>query len=417
MPSGVLPWIVWGLGAGLFCYNYFQRVAPSVMVADLMRDFAVTAATLGNLSAFYFYSYIAMQLPVGVLLDRFGSRRVLAIAAFVCGLGSVVFALAETLPEAQMGRLLTGTGAGFAFVGSLKLAANWFPTHRFALLSGLTMMVGMAGGLWGQAPLALTVAAWGWRSAMMVAGIAGLALALAIWLVVRDAPRNGDTPSAHTPPLPLLRGLALAVKEREAWLLSFVDLSMAAIVLAFVSLWSVPYLMQAYALDRAAAAGANSLALIGWAIGAPASGWLSDHIRRRKLPMLVAGVIVLVSFVALIYIPNLPFIGARLLLFMNGFASGAMIIAFAAVREHSLPSATGATIAFINMVMVGVGALMQPVIGWILDLRWDGAVADGARVYSVAAYREAFLTLVACGIISVIAAMFTRETYCRPVRG
>jgi MFS family permease len=413
----MLPWIVWGLGAALFSYNYFQRVAPSVMVADLMRDFAVTAATLGNLSAFYFYSYTAMQLPVGVLLDRFGSRRVLSVAAFVCGLGSVVFAVAETLAVAQVGRLLTGIGAGFGFVGSLKLAAHWFPPHRFALVSGLTMMMGMAGGLWGQTPLALMVAAWGWRATMTVAGAVGVALALAIWLVVRDAPRDGDTPPPDpAPPLPILRGLVLAIKARETWLLAFVDLSMTAIVLAFVSLWSVPYLMQAYALDRATAAAANSLALVGWAIGAPASGWLSDRIRRRKMPMLVAGSAVLASFVALVYIPDLPLVAARVLLFVNGLTSGAMIIAFAAVREHSPPSATGAAIAFVNMVMVGAGALMQPVIGWILDFRWDGAIVDGARIYSVAAYREAFLTLVACGVISVVAAMLTRETHCRPVR-
>jgi MFS family permease len=151
---GPLPWFMWSLGALFFCYAFFQRVAPSVLVSDLMRDFGVGAAVLGNLSAFYFYAYAGMQLPLGVLVDNWGPRRILAGGALVCGLGTLMFATADTLGPAYLGRLLIGAGAGFAFVATMKLAGTWFPPRRFALMSGLTGMMGMAGAVAGQAPMA-----------------------------------------------------------------------------------------------------------------------------------------------------------------------------------------------------------------------------------------------------------------------
>ncbi|MCW9045636.1 MAG: MFS transporter, partial [Alphaproteobacteria bacterium] len=140
-----LPWLFWVLAASFYCYGFFHRVAPSVMVKELMADFAVSAAILGNLSAFYFYAYAGLQLPVGMLTDKFGARRVLAIAAVLCGVGSYLFATAETLPVAYLGRLLIGAGAGFSWVGALKVIAEWFPPHRFAMVSGMTLMLGMVG--------------------------------------------------------------------------------------------------------------------------------------------------------------------------------------------------------------------------------------------------------------------------------
>ncbi len=116
--GGPLPWLMWSLGALFFCYAFFQRVAPSVLVSDLMRDFGVGAAVLGNLSAFYFYAYAGMQLPLGVLVDNWGPRRILTGGALVCGLGTLMFATADTLGPAYLGRLLVGGGAGAGCQGA-----------------------------------------------------------------------------------------------------------------------------------------------------------------------------------------------------------------------------------------------------------------------------------------------------------
>lgn len=388
-----LSWLVWGLGAVFFGYGFFQRVAPSVMIDQLMRDLAVGGAILGNLSAFYFYAYASLQIPIGLMLDRWGPRRMLSLGALLCACGSVIFALAEGLTLAYAGRLLIGAGAAFAFVGSLKLATHWFPPQRFAQVSGLTMMLGMAGGVLGQAPLAALVEAAGWRGLLWGAGMVGLLLAAALWLIVRDRP-------PHEPP-----ALRAVVTRRENLLVALTGASMSAPLLAFAGLWGVAWLMQTYGLTRPAAAGIASLLLIGWAVGAPAAGALSDRIGRRR-PLLALGALIGLSCLALlIYLPALPALLMSGLFLIAGLALGAMVVSFAVAREVNPPEQTGAAYGFVNGAVVATGAIFQPLIGWLLDLQWDGAMAAGARVYDPEAYRFAFSVLLVFLVVGLLATL------------
>jgi len=406
-----MPWLFWGLAASFYCYGFFQRVAPSVMVDRLMADFAVSAAVLGNLSAFYFYSYAAIQLPVGILTDRFGARRVLAVATALCGVGSYMFATADNLTVAYIGRLLIGAGAGFSWVGALKVIGEWFPPHRFALVTGLTMMLGMSGAVGGQAPLAKLIEAFGWRETMSGAAVFGIGLAIAIWLILRDKPIT--PPTNPTQQRSLLSGLLSAIKRPQTWIIGIFGFCMTAPMLAFAGLWGVPYVSLVYDLTRAESGMLVSTLLIGWACGGPTVGWISDHFKRRKLPMLFGGVVTLSSFSALIYVPELPLNGAYALLFINGVSSATMILSFAMARELNRPSASGSVLGMINMMIMISGALFQPLIGWLLDQNWDGVMANGSPVYTADAYRTAFFVLVLCGVGTIITALLMRETHCK----
>ena len=411
--SGAIPWTIWTLGASFYCYGFFQRVAPSVIVDELMRDFAASAAILGNLSAFYFYAYASLQIPVGVMVDRWGPRRVLSVAVVLCGIGSALFATADGLLTAYAGRALIGGGAGFAFVGTLKLASVWFPPHRFALLSGLTIMLGMAGAVGGQGPLAALVATLGWRQTLTVASVFAMLLAAAIWLIVRDRPA-AEAERPEPPSGSLLRGLLGVLGNPQSWFVSVFGGCMSGPMLAFGALWGVPYMVQAHGLERPAAAASVSLMMVGWGIGAPLSGWFSDRIGRRKVPMLLGAGGALASIGAVIYLLGLPLPAVQALLLVNGIFSGTMILSFATAREHNAPEAAGAALGFANMASMAAGALFQPAIGWILDLQWDGRMVDGARLYSTGAYQIAFLTLLACGVGALMVTLLSRETHCRP---
>jgi len=417
--KGLYPWIVWSVAAVFYCYGFFQRVAPSVMVTELMTDFAVNAAVLGNLSAFYFYAYAGLQLPVGVFVDRWGARRMLACAALLCGSGSALFAIADSITMAYAGRLLIGAGAAFTWVGALKLAVEWLPPRRFAMITGMTLMLGMAGAVGGQAPLALAVAAVGWRATLMMAAVFAAGLAGVIWFVVRDRPQSGSPHAEETDmgnqASGLLRGLKLTLATPQSWIIAVFGAAITAPLLSFAGLWGVPYLMQAYGIDRTAAAATTSMMLIGWGIGAPLAGWASDYIHRRRLPMLIGSVAALLIFSVVIYVPDLPLLTVRILFFAHGLASGVMIIVFAVGREHNRPGAAGATLGFINAFVMASGAFFQPFIGWLLDANWDGTTVAGGRVYSTAAYETALLALVGCSIVTVLAAIMTRETRCQNV--
>ncbi len=406
--------VVWLLAAFGFFFAWVLRVSPSVMVEPLMADFQVGGALLGTLSGLYFYTYALLQAPAGLAMDRWGPRRALALAALVTAAGCALFALAPTIEVAYLGRLLIGGGVAFAFLGSLVLASAWFPQRRFAMFSGLGMGIGLLGGIVGQAPLALAVEVAGWRDAMMALAAGALVLSAATWLVVRDTPEPRPARAAAGAGEPVLRGLWAVMRRSQTLYIAFFSGLMSAPMLAFGALWGVPYTMQAYGLSKIEAASVMAPILFGFTAGAPAWGWLSDRIGRRKLPMLAGALTSLLAATGAIYIPGLPLAAYGVLLFLMGFGGASMAVSYAATREHNAGGGTGAALGFVNMCAVLGGAVFQPLLGWLLDLQWDGRLVAGARVYAAEAYRLAFLVLPGLCIVGFIAALRVRETYCRP---
>ena len=410
-PAGGLLYAGWFLCALFFLYAFVHRVAPSVMVDDLMRDFAVGGAILGDLSAFYYYAYAGSQIPVGVLFDRFGPRRLITAAGALVAVGSVVFATAETLEFAYLGRLMIGLGCAFSFAGALNYAALWLPSSRFATLGGWAQMMGVLGGIAGQAPMGAAVEAFGWRPVVLVLAVFGVGLTLAFGLVLRDKPRPVDPSAVATS---MLAGLKRATGTAQVWLAASFGMTMTASMLAFAGLWGVPYVMQAQDLTKAEAAGLVSILFVGWGIGAPLMGWLSDRLRRRRALVMAGGLLATLGIAAAIYTPGITPLWLGVILFVQGLGASSMVLCFAIARENTPAWAGGATLGVVNTLVVGSGAVMQPLLGWALDALWDGRVEAGARVYSVAAYETAFLILPVTCAAGVLAALFLRETHGRP---
>ncbi|WP_170294962.1 MFS transporter [Roseospira navarrensis] len=409
-----LPWIMWGLGALFYCYGFFQRTAPSVMVDELMREFAVGAAITGTLSGLYFYTYAGLQIPVGLILDRFGPRRVLAVACALAGAGSLLFALSESLMGAYAGRLMIGGAVAFTWVGALLIITRWLPPERFAMMSGLTLACGMAGGVGGQAPLALLIEQIGWRGALGVAAALALVLAGLIALIVRDTgPYSPPAPTPDAGPRPSLRaGLARVLRNPQTYVVGVYAAALTSPMLSFAGLWGVPYLQRVHGVDRELAALATSGMMIGWGIGAPLMGWLSDRLRRRRVVMLIAASGSLVTLAAALYAPGLPFAAVAALMLVNGVVAGGMVLCFAVGREHNPLWAAGAALGVVNMLAMAAGAIFQPLLGWLLDRAWDGTMEAGRPVYSVEAFQSAMWVLVLMQGVALAAALLARETRC-----
>lgn len=405
--SLTLPFLGWLTGAVFFFYAWVLRVAPSVMIEELMRDFAVGAAAVGNLSAFYFYGYAGMQVPVGMMIDRFGPRRLIAVSAAACALGCVLFAMSTAFWGVAAGRFLIGASAAFSLVGAMAVAGQWFPANRFALLSGLAMMMGMAGGVFGQAPLRLLVEMMDWRRAVLLTAAGGLLIAIAAWLTVRDRQRGSGGLGQ------VFAGLGEVMRHRQTWLIAIAGLGTTGPLLGFAGLWGVPYLTATAGVDQATAASITSTLFIGWGVGAPLFGWFSDRIGRRRLPFIAGLVMVTVSMAALVYVPGMSVAAIASLCFLCGFGGSSQIVGFAAAREHNAIALSGTAIGLVNGMVTGAGALYQPLLGWLLDLAWDGQMASGARIYDAAAYRFAFGVLVGGAFVGLLCTLAMRETYCR----
>jgi MFS family permease len=406
---GLLPWLAWATASLFFFYAWIMRVAPSVMVEELMREFAVGAGVLGNLSAAYFYGYAGMQIPVGLMLDRFGPRRLITLAALCCAGGCVLFATGTTLTTVTAGRFLIGAGAAFSLVGSMVVAGQWFSPSRFALLSGLAMAMGMAGGVFGQAPLRLAVEATDWRTTNLTLAFGGVFIALSAWLSVRDRWRGEGGVGE------LLANFALVLKHRQTWLVALAGLGTSGPLLGFAGLWGVPFLQAAYGLERTQAAAFTSLLFVGWGVGAPLFGWLSDRIGRRR-PVMTAGLLLeTASLASLVYLANLPPVLLAGLCFLTGLFGSAQIVCFAIAKENHPPRLAATGIGFVNAMVTGAGALFQPLMGLLLDFAWAGETSAGARVYDLAAYHLAFSSLLVVGLAGLLCLLAVRETYCKPL--
>lgn len=407
--SIVRAWIVWGLAAVAFGYAFMHRVAPGVMVQDLMAEFSLGGAMLGVLSALYFYPYVLLQVPLGAALSIVGTRLILGTALGLAAIGSLIFGLAEVPEMAYLGRVLIGIGSSVGFLGSLALAGAWFPQDRFAFLAGFTMFFGMISGVFGQGPLALLVEAYGWRICMIMLGIAGAVLAALVFALVRNTPvtMHVETkkPSLLASWVEMKSNLRLVIGSRKVWAIAFVAATMSGPMLTLGALWGTPYLITAYELERSEAAGLVSLLLIGWAISAPLSGRISDRLGRRK-PLLVLGSAGLVLIVGLlVMLPGLPLIITISLLVMAGISGATMTSCFALVREVMPEHLAGASVGIVNSMTVASGAVLQPIVGLVLDFTWNGQMIDGARYYAPEDYRLAFGVILLSCIVGLITAM------------
>ncbi len=411
--------IVWGLAAFFYLYEIMLLVSPSVMLDDLTVAFKASAEQLGNLAAFYYYAYALMQIPVGLLVDRFGPRLLLALAALLCSVGCFIFGFAPTLLIAEMGRFVMGIGGSFAVVGCLKLASIWFPINRFAFLTGLMVAVGMMGGVFGQAPVAELVEIFGWRKTLYLGGIAGGILSIIIWFVVKDTPwKKSETSIKHVTQkrnLSVFSSLYAVMAIPQVWVASIYAGLMFVPTTGFGQLWGVPYFIERFSLPKDEAGYMVSMIFFGWAVGGPLYGWISDKIQRRKFPMGFAAITSLIVMLAIMYIDMSPF-HMKICVFLLGAFSSGFVLAFSLVREINAPILTGTAIGFVNTINNASGALAQPVVGKLLDAQWQGQIlTDGSPIYTVAMYNNAFLFLPVCLLLSFIMLPLIRETFCRPL--
>jgi MFS family permease len=401
------------LGCAFFAYGFIHRVAPSVMTDELMRDFAVGGSALGSLSAMYFYAYVSLQIPVGMLMDRFGPRRLMSGALLLCAIASVGFASSDSLLLASISRLVIGGSVAFAFVGTLTILTYWFAPARFAMFAGLLQSSGMVGAMLGQAPLRLAVEHYQWQGALWGLAVLALVLAAMAFIVIprRDSvsalaqAEGGRTDDAGS--------VWSILHRRHNWLCALAGFGMAAPMLGFAALWAVPWLTTVRGFGATQSAGIASTVFLGWLVAAPIIGWISDRMGRRKPVLLTGSLVSLLAFVAILQWRIESATVMSLLFFVQGAGGCAMVVCFSLMREYNAHQHTSASLGMLNTCVVGSGAIMQPLIGVALDSRWQGGVFEGVRVYSESNYSSAFLWLIAANVVAVVCSAALTETRCR----
>jgi len=405
-----LPWLIWVLSALFVVFNYVQQVVPNIIAVDLSHAFNASASTLGNIAACYFYGYAILQIPVGLIVDRFGTRWPLVLAILVAGLGTLAFSQVHGSGAAQIARFAMGASAAFSFIGCLKLVQAWFPPSKFSTLAGMTNTAGMIGSVSGV-PIAVLVKVIGWRETVAWMGGAELILAVLVFAVVRDPVA---TVSQSATPAPT-GGMSAVLSNPHVWINAVYATSISLVYVAFGGLWGTSYIQKVYGLNDVAAVGTGSLLFLGGIAGSLFFGWVSDYLGRRKLPMVLAGAGALASMACMLYLPGLPLPGFKLGLFLVGFFSSANIISYAVARDL-YPKLAGFSIGFLSTCYFAGSAASQPLVGMLLERSNPNSQVAGLAALTAGDYRFALSPLVAFMLVGLIASLLLKETLNDPGR-
>lgn len=417
----LLGWFICGLGAIYYCYEYLLRVTPSVMEVPLREHFHLTATGFGLLSAFYYYAYVPLQVPVGVLLDRYGPRLLITMACLTCVIGTFMFAGTTVFWIAALGRFLVGFGSAFAFVGVLKLATIWLPENKLALVAGSASALGTIGAMLGDNVMGFFVGTMGWQATVHWSAAIGIVLAIILWFTLHDHVTDDKDGGTVENFRKSLVDLAIITKNKQTWINGFFGCLVYLPTTVFAELWGIPYLQHAHGLSEESAAFANSLVFFGFMIGAPIMGALSDKLKRRKLPMLFGATGAALVMIMILYVPALKEFHLDVLLFTLGLMYGCQSIVFAVGRELSPSEAAGTAVAMANMIVMLGAMFFQPLVGRLLDYSYRHhqasqlvnqlPVENMRALYSAADYQFA-LAIIPIGIIvAVILTFFLKETY------
>jgi MFS family permease len=403
--------ILWLLAALFFLYEFFLRTFVGSLSHQIIPDLHLTPETFALLGSAYYFAYGIMQVPVGMLADKFGVRRVLTFAALVCGLATFLFIHADNFYMALFARLLMGLGSSFAFVCLLIVTLTWFPQRYFAFFAGLSQFVGTIGPILAGGPLVVFLARshYSWQTVFFYVALIGIALAILIAVIYKDSSSERTTEQSK-PTITFKRRLLSLLQNKQAWFIALFTGTVYCSIALLGAIWGTSYL-EARGIPQTTAASIISLTWLCYAIGCPLLGAASDLMRRRKPVMVFSALLGFFATCAITYLPTQPVLVYSLLFGALGVAASGQNVAFALITEH-VSKSNRATALGLNNGMISVfDTLAAPIVGLFIGLS-AGRETGHLEAHD---FYIGFTIMPALYVVAfVIAAFFVKETYCEP---
>ena len=403
-------WLIYIMVAIAYFIVYFHRTSTAVMAQELSADFGLTPMALGLFGSMYFYAYAMVQLPAGILADRWGARKTISIFVLLAGMGAALFAFSANFHIALIGRFIVGLGVGFVYVPAVRLMSDWFRKNEFGTYSGLLVAIGNAGSLASAVPLVLLMGVIGWRNSMLAVGIVSMMVAMVIYAVVRNKPKDlgwpslnevqGEDDTAESSNYGILASLKPIIKNYNIWTIIVTMSAMQGSLMGFQGLWAGPYLANVMEMSSTSAGSYLMLVAVGMIVGAPTAGLISDrvmHSRKKVVLIGLTGFIIIWCYLVFMT-GSLTLAMLRVILFLFGFFAGFSVILYANCKENIDPQSVGTGVGFLNVFVFLVGALYQQIMGIIIN----GYEKVGGLIPPTA-FHSAFLL---CLISLVVAALF-----------
>lgn len=387
-------------------YEMALQVSPAVMAEELMQDIGLNARDLSFISIAYFGAYSFMQIPAGILLDKFSAKVLMTFSAAICTLGIYVFVLSNSDLLLAFGRFLTGFGSAFAFVGVLLIAHEWFDQKQFPVLVGIAQLIAALGAMFGEKPLASLVNLHGWQEAVYELTIIGVVITLltAIFIKNNDANRIQKENITFKE---LKEKLKILLKNKQVWYLAIFAFFCWGPVTVFSELWGVSFLKLHLHISKLEAAELVSSIWIGIAIGAPIIGFLAAVTNKNRTILIACSIAGFLSTLWFIFGPADHSIMAHILAIIFGIASAGNILTFNMVLiKNKNKETAGTALGFMNMAVVAGATILQPIIGSIIEHSWDGYIKNGAHWYSANDYQSGLAIIPLCFLICAITSTY-----------
>jgi MFS family permease len=371
------------------------------MMPQLSESFSLSALGVASIVGLFYYGYSPFSLVAGVAMDRVGPKRLLPIAAAAVGLGALLFATGDR-GTASVGRFIQGAGGVFALVGAIYIATQNFPASRAATLIGATQMFGMAGGSAGQFAVGPMIAGGlGWKDFWFGMGIIGLAIGVLLYFLL---PREQKTTSSDNWMKSASGAFGVVFRNPQSILCGLISGLLFIPTTIFDMVWGVSYLQEAHGLDYGAAVMRSATVPLGWIIGCPLLGFISDRLGRRK-PVIMAGALLLLACLAWILYGPTDVSPPYVLGLVAGLASGAAMLPYTVIKEANPPQFGGTATGVVNFLNFTFSALLGPVFGWFLQ-----RVSGGAATRELQHYQTAFLPLLFGVGIAIVLSFLLKET-------
>lgn len=368
-------WVVFATVLFAYFLIVTQRTAPGLISDQLMKEFNVTASTIGLLTSIQFLAYAGLQIPIGILSDRFGPNLFLIFGTLLDGLGTIIYSLAPNEYILLLARLMVGVGDAAIWVNLVLILSQWFRVKEFVGLLGIAGMSGSLGFVMATVPFSAWIAIAGWRTPFFTEGIILCLCGILLYVVLVKKPKqfltNHDVTnslkkeSKHEKTLILLRRI---FTDRQAWAVFFCHFGLVGIYIGFIGSWAVPYGMNVYGMTRSGASQLIMIGLIGAIIGAPLTSWISSRLDSIKRPYLVVHIIIFICWSSfLLFNGKPPYSMLIALFFIIGYGNGASALTFVVVRKSFPLKEVGVVSGFANTGGFLSAVLLPFIFGKVLD--------------------------------------------------
>jgi MFS family permease len=404
------PWIVWLIAGIFYCHQYILRVSISPVADHLMQGFHINVVTLSFIAASFFYAYIIIQIFAGLVLKRYGIKSTIIIAAFMCGLGSLIIAESTSTVWLFWGRGLIGAGSAFALLISIVIARLYFSKKLFPIINGLTISIGTIGGFLGGYPFAFYVTETSWRHVMLVAAIISFIIVLlAVFFIKHEGGATVEDVWAGQSWRDTFRMLMEVLRNKGVWLASiFAGLTFTPIA-AFAGLWGVPFLHSEYQVSDLSIRLGVSMIFVGYGIGSPLIGWLSDFIAARHLMRIFSLVSCFMS-VYIIYVKPDSIVTLYIIILLLGFFLGITILSMSYVKNQVSIEASPLAFSLVIIMISFASAVLLPLIGEILEHFEPRFYVNGVEEFSKHAYHVALMVIPIALFLGFIISLFLKKS-------